>query len=158
MITTNTHYSDTSTYPGKYTPIQSKFETLAEELSKPHEGACNPADNICETTEYYKIELAVPGLKREDFFVNISEDGRLRVSALHKEPKSTDNEKYRRHTFNYECFTRELLLPENIDTDFNKAEYNAGILSIWFFKTKKPYRKGFNDNSILINPLSFILK
>ena len=130
-----------STYPGEYKPIQSKFETLTEELSKHHEGASSPAHNICEAPGYYKIELAAPGLKREDFFVNITDRGHLSVSALHKETNRISNEKYQRHTFNYECFTRELSLPENIDTDFVKAEYNAGILSIWFSKTEKSYQK-----------------
>ena len=138
---TATNYPEISTYPGEYTPVQSKFEMLEEELSKPHEGASSPAHNICETPDYYKIELAAPGLNREDFFVNVNELGVLSIAALHKEPKRVENEKYHRHTFNYECFTHKLLLPENIDTDFNKAEYNAGILYIWFLKTEKPYQK-----------------
>ena len=141
MLTADTYPDKISTYPGEYKPLQRKFETLEEELSKPHEGASSPADNICETPEYYKIELAAPGLKREDFFVSINEHGHLSISALHKEPNRIENEKYRKHTFNYECFTRELLLPENIDTDFVKAEYRAGILAIWFLKTEKPYQK-----------------
>ena len=144
MLTAKTYNPEISTYPGEYTPIQHKFETLPEELSKPHEGASSPADNICETLEYYKIELAAPGLKREDFFVSINEHGYLSISALHKEPNRIENEKYQKHTFNYECFNRELLLPENIDTDFIKAEYRAGILSIWFLKTEKPYQKRFS--------------
>ncbi len=85
--------------------------------------------------------MAAPGLKREDFFVSINELGHLSISALHKEPNRIENEKYQKHTFNYECFTRELLLPENIDTDFIKAEYRTGILSFWFLKTNKPYQK-----------------
>ena len=142
MLTAKTQNSDSiSTYPGEYKPIQRKFEKLREELSKPHEGASCPADNIRETPEYYKIELAAPGLKREDFFVSINDRGHLSISALHKETNRISNEKYQRHTFNYECFTRELSLPENIDTDFVKAEYIAGILSIWFSKTEKSYQK-----------------
>ena len=141
MLTANSEFSEISTYPGEYTPLQHKFETLPEELSKPREGASSPSYNICETPEYYKIELAAPGLKREDFFVNINEYGHLSIAALHKEANRIKNEKYRKHTFNYECFTRELLLPENINTDFSKAEYNAGILSIWFLKTERPIQK-----------------
>lgn len=141
MQISNAHYPEISTYPGEYTPIQLTLETLAEELSKPHEGASNPAYNILETPEYYKIELAAPGLQREDFFVSITEKGYLSISALHKEPNRIENEKYKKHTFNYECFNRELLLPENIDTDFIKAEYRTGILSLWFLKTKKYYQK-----------------
>jgi HSP20 family protein len=141
MLISKSHYAEVSTYPGEYTPIQRTFETLTEELSKPQEGASNPTENICETPEYYKIELAAPGLKREDFFVGINKHGHLSISALHKEPTGIENEKYQKRTFNYKCFTRELLLPEKIDTDFIKAEYRAGILSIWFLKTEKPYQK-----------------
>lgn len=136
MLTATDNF-EISTYPGEYKPVQSKFEMLAHELSLPHEGASSPADNICETSEYYKIELAAPGLGREDFLVNINEQGLLSISALHKESNRIENEKYKKKTFNYECFTRELLLPDNIDSNFNKAEYNAGILYIWFLKTEK---------------------
>ncbi len=138
---TATKNFEISAYPGEYKPVQSKFEMFANELSKPHEGASSPAHNICETPEYYKIELAAPGLKREDFLVHINEQGLLSISALHKEPNGAVNEQYRKHTFNYECFTHELLLPENIDSNFNKAEYNAGVLSIWFPKTEKSFQK-----------------
>lgn len=141
MLSSISPYHKISTYPGEYRPIQLKFETLAAELSKPHEGAKTPAYNICETSEYYKIELAAPGLQREDLFVNITDHGHLSISALHKEPERIENETYQEHTFNYECFNRELLLPENIDTDFIKAEYRKGILSFWFLKTEKTYPK-----------------
>ena len=136
-----TPHHEISAYPGEYTPNQLKFETLAAELCKPHEGARNPAYNICETHEYYKIELAAPGLQREDLFVSITERGHLSISALHDSAGNTEDETYKKHTFNYECFTRELLLPENVDTDFIKAEYRKGILSFWFLKTEKLYQK-----------------
>jgi len=136
----NIYYPDNSIYPGEYTPIQHKFDMLVEELSKPHEGASNPACNIRETSEYFKIELAAPGLKREDFYVSINENRNLSISSLHEEMNRIENENYYEYTFNYECFNRELLLPENIDTDFIRAEYRAGILSILFLKTEKQYQ------------------
>jgi HSP20 family protein len=141
MQFTDIHYQEISAYPGEYTPVQFKLESLASELSKPHEGASKPDYNICETSEYYKIEIAVPGLKREDFFVCITEDGHLSVSALHNELRGKQTEKYSKHNFNYECFHRNLVLPENIDTDFVKAEYRTGILFFWFLKTKRNYEK-----------------
>jgi HSP20 family protein len=142
MLNALTQYSDEiSTYPGELKYLRRKFEKLEEELSKPHEGANSPDYNICESPDYYKIELAAPGLKREDFFVNINQHGQLSVSALHKETQRFENEKYQKHTFNYDCFSREFLLPENIDTDFIRAEYRAGILSLWFVKTDKKYQK-----------------
>ena len=98
-----------------------------------------PSANLTETEKEYKIELAAPGLQREDLFVRITDNGYLSISALHKEPDRVEQETYQKHTFNYECFNRELLLPDNIDTDFIKAEYRKGILSFWFLKTEKRY-------------------
>lgn len=141
MQISNSPHHEVSAYPGEYTPIQLKFETLAAELSKSHKGARNPSYNVCETLEYYKIELAAPGLQREDLFVSITEQGHLSISALHDTSGNIENETYKKHTFNYECFNRELLLPENINTDFIKAEYRKGILSFWFLKTEKSYQK-----------------
>lgn len=142
MNNTNTKYPDKiSTYPGEYTPAEYHFKKMEEELSKPHEGASKPAYNIYETPEYYKVELAAPGLKREDFFVNINVHGHLSISALHQKPNPMGNVKYKKHAFNYECFIRKLVLPENVDTDFIKAEYKAGILSFLFLKTEKQYQR-----------------
>ncbi len=141
MLISNSNYREISTYPGEYTPVNLKFESFAEELSKPHEGANKPDCNICETSEYYRIELAVPGLEREDFYVNITRQGYLSISALHIKPRGVENENYQKHAFNYECFTHQLLLPENIDTDFVKAEYSTGVLSFLFLKTKTPYSR-----------------
>ncbi len=141
MLIANSNAHEISTYPGGYTPVHHKFEKFTAELSKPHEGASNPAYNICETSEYYKIELAAPGLQREDFSVSITKQGHLSISALHTKHGRIEHENYKEHAFNYECFSRDLLLPENIDTDFTRAEYRTGILSLWFLKTKKPYKK-----------------
>lgn len=140
MTVSKSPQDEISTYPGEYRQDQLKFNKLIKELARPHKGARKPDYNISETEEYYKIELAAPGLQREDFFVNITEFGLLSISALHNNPEAK-NEQYKKHTFNYECFHLELLLPENVDTDFITTEYRKGILSIWFLKTPTTYKK-----------------
>jgi HSP20 family protein len=141
MQTANAHHNDIYTYPGSYTPIQFKMETLEAELATSHQGSKNPPCNICETNEYYKIELAVPGLKRDDFFAGINNEGKLSVSALRKDAAPMVNGIYRKHAFNCNSFSRQLPLPQNVDTDFVKAEYREGILIFLFLKTEKPYQK-----------------
>ncbi len=141
MQTAKTYHNDIYAYPGSYTPIQFKMETLEVELATSHQGSKNPPCNICETNEYYKIELAVPGLKRDDFFAGINSEGKLTVSALCKEVDPLVNGRYRRHAFNYDSFSRQLPLPQNVDTDFIKAEYRQGILTFLFLKTQRPYHK-----------------
>jgi HSP20 family protein len=141
MLPSNVQSPEISNYGGAFAPNQLKFVTLEAELTHPNEGTANPPCNVCETTQYYKVELAVPGHQREDFFVNITGQGNLSISALHAKTREIQNEEYRKQTFNYDCFNQEVLLPENIDTDFIKSEYRKGILSFWFLKTEKPYQK-----------------
>jgi HSP20 family protein len=141
MSLSNNNKEEISTYPGEYVPDYFKLENLVEELSKYHEGGRKPDYNMSETSEYYKIELATPGLQREDFFVNINESGFLSISALHNKQAVDEDEHYKKHTFNYECFHREILLPIDADTDFLKTEYRKGILTFWFLKAAGTYTK-----------------
>lgn len=137
------YYSNTNRaiYPGEYTP--NPF--ISEEANKP--GSFNVKSaifanvNISEDAEYYLVELDAPGLSREDFLVRINERGNLSVSGIHKEPAGFLNEEYNHSKGTYSGFSRELALPENIDTDFVKAQCRSGVLSIWFLKTGKPYHK-----------------
>jgi len=140
QATGTTHY-DIYAYPGSYTPIQFKMETLQEELVSSRQGSKNPPCNICETNEYYKIELAVPGLKRDEFFAGINTEGKLSVSAMRREADAIFSGTYRKHAFNYNSFNRQFVLPPNVDTDFIKAEYREGVLQFLFLKTDRPYQK-----------------
>lgn len=142
MINYPNHFStDRSTYPGEYTP--NPF--ISEKMNRP--GSFHIKSNIfanvkiSEDEEYYLIELDTPGLSREDFLVSINERGNLLVSGIHKEPAGFLNEEYNHPKANYFGFSRELVLPEHIDTDFVKAQCKSGVLSIWFLKTTKPYIK-----------------
>ena len=141
MPLSNHHREAISTYPGEYVPDNFKLENLTEELSKHHGGGRKPDYNISETSEYYKIELAAPGLQREDFFVTITESGFLSVSALHNKQAMRQGEHYKKRTFNYECFHRKILLPVDADSDFLKTEYEQGILTFWFLKSFGIYQK-----------------
>ena len=124
-------------YPGEYIPILDA-EELMNELKKPHEGsALQPFINVSEHNNYYKVEAAIPGLNREDFFVNI-DDNILSISVLHKKEELREDKKFQLHEFNYECFNRNIILPQNIEKDFVKAEYREGILSLYFPKTDSP--------------------
>jgi hypothetical protein len=52
-----------------------------------------------------------------------------------------EDEHYKKRTFNYECFHREILIPTDADTDFLKTGYEKGILTFWFLKTTGPCQK-----------------
>ncbi|KIO77679.1 heat-shock protein [Pedobacter lusitanus] len=88
-----------------------------------------PAVNICETDDHYHIELAAPGLKKEDF--KISQEGNmLNISVEKKTEQTEDNKKYNRREYSYSSFVRSFSLPESADDGNIEAAYTDGVLKI----------------------------
>lgn len=89
-----------------------------------------PAVNVKEDNDCYKIEVAAPGLKRDDFNVKI-ENNQLTISSEVKEEKKDEKKGYTRQEFSYQSFHRSFTLPEgHIMTEAISATYNNGILHI----------------------------
>ena len=86
-----------------------------------------PAVNVKETEDDYAIELAVPGLKKEDFKVEINECI-LTIAAERKTENEEKKEGYTRREFSYTNFTRRFTLPETADETNISASYTDGIL------------------------------
>lgn len=143
MMINTPYYSNTdrAIYPGEYTPNPFISEKVNRSHSFNVKSAIFAHVNISEDEEYYLVELDAPGLRREDFLVQINERGNLSVSGIYKEPSGFLNEEYNHNKGTYSGFSRELALPANIDTDFVKAQCRSGVLCIWFLKTDKPYHK-----------------
>lgn len=95
-----------------------------------------PAMNIKETDHEFQVELAAPGLEKEDFEIFI-DDGYLNVYAEKKTEKETEDENYKRKEFSYNSFKRSLLLPENVKEDEIKATYDNGVLKFNLMKVEK---------------------
>ena len=98
-----------------------------------------PATNIAETEDEYKIELAVPGIEKEDFHVSINNDNELVVSAEKKTEKEEKGkkEKYLRREFSYTQFKQTMLLPDNVDRNQIDAKNEHGVLTIEIKKKAK---------------------
>jgi HSP20 family protein len=129
MKTNNNNYpKELSTYPGTFVPSPLVLEELVAELQQPHEGESRPLVNVVEESDAFIIDVAAPGLKSEDFNVGIQEDI-LTISVLHKE-KEESNKLFHQHEFNYWCFKRDIILPQNVDADFLSAFYENGILRV----------------------------
>ena len=90
-----------------------------------------PAVNIAENENEFHIELAVPGLKKEDFKINLEQD-QLTISAERKSESTEQDEskKYNRLEYNYSSFMRSFTLPESADHSKIEAEYKDGILFV----------------------------
>jgi HSP20 family protein len=89
-----------------------------------------PAVNIKENEDSFMIEVAAPGLTKEDFKVNLDQN-RLTISSEKSEEKNETEEKYSRREFSYQSFQRSFTLPEGtVDGDKIAARYNDGILQV----------------------------
>ncbi len=96
-----------------------------------------PAANIQEMDKEFQIELAAPGMKRDDFNVDV-ENGMLTISSEKEDKVDEEKEGYSRKEFSYSSFSRSFFLPENIDENNIKATYKEGILSLSLPKTNEP--------------------
>ena len=88
-----------------------------------------PAVNIAENENEFHIELAVPGLKKEDFKINL-EKNVLSVSAEKKAENVEEGKKYSKREYNYNSFVRSFTLPESADYAKINAEYVDGVLKL----------------------------
>lgn len=103
----------------------------------------SPAVNIAESKDGFRIEVAAPGLSKEDFRLNIEK--RVLTISSEKETKSESkdekDEKYYRREFSYSSFTRSFSLPEYADTDQIKATHENGVLNVFIPKQDKAKEK-----------------
>lgn len=95
--------------------------------------ATAPAINVIESDTDYKVEVAAPGMTKEDFNIHLSEDNELVISMEKKnETKEEDNNsrKYLRREFSYSKFEQALVLPEDVEKDKISANVTDGVLTV----------------------------
>lgn len=103
--------------------------------------ATAPAVNIIESEDDFKVEVAAPGMTREDFKVNINEDNELTVTMEKKSEQSEEDKKhkgtYLRREFSYSQFQQRLILPDNVMKEQIAARVENGVLTIDIPKKKQ---------------------
>ncbi|MFY7879777.1 MAG: Hsp20/alpha crystallin family protein [Lacibacter sp.] len=114
------------------------FPTLFEDFFKPwrewFDGGLEkvstiPSVNVSEANNHYKVMVAAPGLKKEDFKINV--DGNLiSISAEKSSSSEEKDEKYTRKEYSYTSFERTFTLPENVAADQIEARYENGELQL----------------------------
>lgn len=102
--------------------------------------ATAPAINVKETDKDYTVEVAAPGMTKDDFNVNIDRDGNLHIHMeAHTEKKDEDKKShYLRREFAYSKFEQTLLLPEDVKKEAIEAKVNDGVLTVTLPKMEKP--------------------
>ena len=102
-----------------------------------------PAMNVMENEKEYKLEVAAPGMCKDDFKVHLNKDGNLIIEMEKKEcgckGKEEDKKecRYLRKEFSYSKFSQTLLLPDNADKEKIEAQVNNGVLKVVIPKLEK---------------------
>ncbi len=101
--------------------------------------AASPAVNIVENADEFKVEVAAPGLSKDDFRIEMPEDKHLIVSMEKKtENKEEGKEsRYLRREFSYVNFRQSMILPDNVDSEKIEAKVENGVLTISIPKQKE---------------------
>ena len=94
--------------------------------------ATAPAINVIESEKEYKVEVAAPGMTKEDFNVRIDEDNNLVISMEKKSESKEEQKEYRylRREFSYSKFQQTMILPDDVDKEKIAAGVEHGVLTI----------------------------
>ncbi|MBN8852028.1 MAG: heat-shock protein Hsp20 [Sphingobacteriales bacterium 50-39] len=119
-----------------FRPWESFFDTNGGSLV-PSFGTINiPSANIIENKDHYEVNLAAPGMKKEDFNIDV-EGNVLTISSEKEERKEEKDERYSRKEFSYASFSRSFTLPDWVNKDKIDASYENGLLKVNLPKTEE---------------------
>ncbi|WP_445738133.1 Hsp20/alpha crystallin family protein [Mariniflexile sp.] len=111
-----------------------------EFMSNFNTGITLPAVNVINSDNEFVIDMAVPGLKKSDFEINV-DNHVLSIGVESKTENSEKTESYTRREFGYSSFNRTFAIPDSVDADKISADYNDGILKIHLPKREEAKRK-----------------
>ncbi len=105
----------------------------------PRTSATAPAINVKESADDYEVEVAAPGMTKEDFNVHLNQEGDLHIKMESKKEHTDDNKKahYLRREFAYSKFEQTLILPDDVDRNNISARVADGVLTVVLPKIKK---------------------
>lgn len=114
------------------------FNKGFNELANSHIANSRPNVNILETDDAFNIELAAPGLTKEDFEIKIDKHQlTIKVSNQEESEDKDKGPKYRRREFNFSSFTRSFHLPRTVNKDAIDANYENGVLILTLNKKEE---------------------
>ena len=103
--------------------------------------------NVLENDENFSIEVALPGVKKEDIQVKI-QDGLLTVSTEKEQNKEKDTKTFLRREFTYQSFYRSFELPEILDQDAIAADFKNGVLHLTLPKREEAKKNSFKQITV----------
>ena len=124
-------------YPASFSSILDKFfnDSVAQSTNQ-----FIPAVDIAEDESQYEIHVSVPGMKKSDFNLDLT-DGRLIISGERKMEEKKEGRNFHSIETHYGAFNRSFYVPETVDADKIEANYQDGLLKVTLPKTEKKTNK-----------------
>ena len=112
--------------------IPAVFNDFFDTDYMPRANCTAPAINVKETDKAYVVELAAPGMKKEDFNVHVNDEGNLIIKMEKKQENKKEDKsaRYLRREFSYSKFEQTLLLPDDVKREDIKAKVEHGVLTV----------------------------
>ncbi len=111
--------------------LPSIFNSLFDDdFVTPTKQFASPAINIVENEKNYEIELAAPGLSKDDFKLNVNNDDELEISLERKSEENKEKRNFLRREFSYASYRRSFVLPEEVEREKISAVMLNGVLRI----------------------------
>ena len=112
--------------------------------------ATAPAINVLEHEDKYEIELAAPGLTKEDFKVSLDTDGNLSINMekKHEENGEKKHGHYLRREFSYSQYQQIMTLPDDADREHIEAKDENGVLTVTIPKIVKVQKEAHNPIAV----------
>lgn len=122
-----------------FRPWESLFDLNGGSLLNTLNPVTMPSVNIVENKDNYAVSVAAPGMKKDDFKIDIDANT-LTISAEKEEKKEEKEERYTRKEYNYSSFSRSFSLPDWVNKDKIDASYENGLLKLILPKTEEAKR------------------
>ena len=112
--------------------IPAVFNDLFNTDFMPKMSATAPAINVKESATGYTVELAAPGMKKEDFNVHINDEGNLIIKMEQKQEHKEEDKsvRYLRREFSFTKYEQTLILPDDVDKEKISAKVENGVLTV----------------------------
>ena len=121
--------------------IPEVFNGLFNEGNMQKANTTAPAINVKESLTKYTVELAAPGMRKDDFEVNLNENGDLHIKMENKHQPEQEEHVYLRHEFSYAKFEQTLILPDDVNKEKISASVADGVLTIQLPKMQQEEQK-----------------
>ena len=131
-------YNPNDFVPSTFSSLVDRF--FNESLARTGGSVFTPKVDVIENEASYEVQVAVPGLNKEDFKIEIN-DGYLTVSGERKFTNEKKDKNFRSIETNYGSFSRSFTLPDNADGSKITAQYTNGILELVIPKDEKKVLK-----------------